>query len=129
MKILQVVSFFKPSWEAGGIARVCYEISKKLADKGHEVTIYTTDGFKSRLKVKKNQPVNVENMNVYYLRNLSNFLAKRNLCIPYLLPYLSKRDLRQFDVIHVREEEYQWKDHESVRIKERIKQLKIVDRK
>lgn len=101
LKILQVVSFFKPSWEAGGIARVCYEISKKLADKGHEVTIYTTDGFKSRLKVKKNQPVNVENMNVYYFRNLSNFLAKRNLCIPYLLPYISKRDLQQFDVIHV----------------------------
>ena len=101
MKILQVVSFFKPSWEAGGIARACYEISKKLTDKGHEVTIYTTDGFKSRLKVKKNQPVNVENMNVYYFRNLSNFLAKRNLCIPYLLPYISKRDLQQFDVIHV----------------------------
>lgn len=30
MKILHVTNFFKPSWEAGGIARVAYEISKKI---------------------------------------------------------------------------------------------------
>ena len=53
MKILQVTNFFKPSWEAGGIARVAYEISKELVNRGHEVTVYTTDGFKYRLNFKK----------------------------------------------------------------------------
>ena len=40
MKILQVVDFFKPSWEAGGTVRICYELSKRLADKGYEVMVY-----------------------------------------------------------------------------------------
>jgi glycosyltransferase involved in cell wall biosynthesis len=101
MKILEVVDFFKPSWEAGGIVRVCYEISKRLADKGHEITVYTTDGFKSRLEVKKNQPVDVEGMEVYYFRNVSNFLAKRNFYLPYLLPYVAKKDIQKFDIIHI----------------------------
>ena len=40
MKILQVTPVFKPLWESGGIARVAYEISKHLAERGHELTIY-----------------------------------------------------------------------------------------
>ncbi len=101
MKILQVVDFFKPSWEAGGIVRVSYEISKKLSENGHEVTIYTTDGLKSRLKVKKNQPIDIEGMEVYYFSNVSNFLAKKNLYFPYLLPTIAKKDLRNFDIVHI----------------------------
>ena len=101
MKILQVVDFFKPSWEAGGIVRVCYELSKRLAEKGHEVTVYTTDGFKSRLKVKKNQPVGFEGMEVYYFRNVSNYLAKRNFYLPYLLPRIAKDEIQTFDIVHI----------------------------
>ena len=101
MKILQVVDFFKPSWEAGGIVRVCYELSKRLADNGHGVTIYTTDGFKSRLKVKKNQPVDVECMEVYYFRNVSISLTKRNFYLPYLLPLIAKKNIQKFSVVHI----------------------------
>lgn len=101
MKILQVVSFFKPSWEAGGTVRVCYEISKKLLEKGHLITVYTTDGFKYRLKVKKNTPVFVDNMPVYYFRNVSNLLARKNICIPYFLPYIAKKEIKNFDIIHM----------------------------
>jgi len=101
MKILQIVDFFKPSWEAGGTVRVCYELSRRLADKGHEITVYTTDGFKSRLKVKKNQPVDVEGMEVYYFRNVSNSLAKRNFYLPYLLPRIAKENIRKFDIVHI----------------------------
>ena len=100
MRILEVASFFKPSWEAGGIARVSYELSKRLSTR-HEVVVYTTDGFKSRLNIKKNRPIEVEGMSVYYFRNLSNFLARRNLCIPYLLPHIVKKDFHRFDIIHV----------------------------
>jgi hypothetical protein len=34
MKILQGTNFFKPSWGAGGSARVAYETSKKLVERG-----------------------------------------------------------------------------------------------
>ena len=104
MKILQVTNFFKPSWEAGGSTRVAYEISKKLVERGHEVTVYTTDGFKSKLNVKKNEPVDVDGIRTYYFRNLSSYLAREMvLPIPYYLPIVARRELRDFDVIHIHE--------------------------
>lgn len=104
MKILQVTNFFKPSWEAGGPARVAYDISLKLVDRGHEVTVYTTDGFKSRLSVEKNKPVDVDGIRTYYFQNLSSYLAKNLvLPIPYYLPLVASKHLKEFDVIHIHE--------------------------
>ena len=104
MKILQVTNFFKPSWESGGPARVAYEISKKLVERGHEVTVYTTDGFKWRIDVEKNKPVDVDGIKTYYFRNLSSYLTRKmNLPIPYYLPIVARRTLRDFDMIHIHE--------------------------
>lgn len=104
MKILQVTNFFKPSWEAGGPAKVSYELSKKLVEIGHDVTVYTTDGFKKRLDVEKNKPVDVDGIRTYYFRNLSSYLARKIvLPIPYYLPIVAKREIQNFDVIHFHE--------------------------
>jgi glycosyltransferase involved in cell wall biosynthesis len=104
MKILQVTNFFKPSWESGGPARVAYELSKKLVERGHDVTVYTTDGFKSRLDVEKNKPVDVDGIKTYYFRNLSSHLAREMvLPIPYFLSRVARKEIRDFDVIHIHE--------------------------
>ena len=104
MKILQVTNFFKPSWESGGPARVAYEISKKLVEKGHEVTVYTTDGFKYRLDVEKNKPVDVDGIKTYYFRNLSSYLTRKMLLpIPYYLPMVARKEIGDFDIIHIHE--------------------------
>jgi len=54
MKILQVVPYFHPAYAFGGPVNVVYQISKKLAKKGHEVVIYTSDAkdFGSRLNIE-----------------------------------------------------------------------------
>ena len=104
MKILQVTKFFKPSWESGGPARVAYEISKKLVERGHEVTVYTTDGFKWRLDVEKNKSVDVDGIKTYYFRNLSSYLARERVFpTPYYAPIVARREIRDFDVIHIHE--------------------------
>jgi glycosyltransferase involved in cell wall biosynthesis len=104
MKILQVTNFFKPSWESGGPARVVYGLSKKLMERGHEVTVYTTDGFKCRLDIEKNKPVNVDGIRTYYFRNLSSYLAREMvLPIPYYLPMVARKEIIDFDVIHIHE--------------------------
>lgn len=104
MKILQVTNFFKPSWEAGGPVRVVYEISKKLVEIGHEVTVYTTDGFKSRLDVKKNKPVDVDGLKIFYFRNLSLYLSRQMvLPTPYYLPIIVQKEIQDFDIIHIHE--------------------------
>ena len=104
MRILQVTNFFKPSWESGGPARVCYEISKELVKRGHEVSVYTTDGFKYRLNVPKNKPVIVDKIKTYYFRNLSNYLSRKLvLPIPYYLPFIARKEIKKFDIIHIHE--------------------------
>lgn len=104
MNILQVTNFFKPSWEAGGPARVTYEISKTLASKGHKVTVYTSDGFKSRLDVEKNKPVDVDGIKVYYFKNLSTYFSQKLIFpILYYLPVIVRKNIKNFDIIHIHE--------------------------
>lgn len=104
MNILQVTNFFKPSWETGGVTKVAYEISKNLIERGHEVTVYTTDGFKSRLDVEKNKPLDVDGITTYYFRNLSVFITNTmNLPIPYFLPFVVRKEIKKFDIIHIHE--------------------------
>lgn len=104
MKILQVTNFFNPSWESGGPARVAYEISKKLVERGHDVTVYTTDGFKWRLNVEKNKPVDVDGIKTYYFRNVSSYLARERVFpTPYYVPIVARKKIMNFDVIHIHE--------------------------
>ena len=104
MKILHVINFFKPSWESGGPARVAYGFSKKLIARGHEVTVYTTDGFKSKLDVEKNKPVDVDGIKTYYFKNLSSYLVRRMILpIPFYSPIIAKREIKNFDIIHIHE--------------------------
>lgn len=104
MKILHVTPFFKPSWEAGGPPRSVYEIARRQVKNGHEVTVFTTDGFKKRLDVKKNIPVDLEGIQTYYFRNLSMFLAGGlNFPVPYYLPIVTRKKLKEFDIIHIHE--------------------------
>jgi glycosyltransferase involved in cell wall biosynthesis len=104
MRILQVTNFFKPSWEAGGPVRSVYEISKRLIENGHDVTVYTTDGFKYRLNVRKNEPVLVDGIKTYYFRNISSHLSKTmNLPIPYYAPLILNKEIKNFEIIHINE--------------------------
>lgn len=103
MNILQVTNFFCPSWEAGGPPRVAYEMSKELISRGHNVTVYTTDGFKSKLNVLRNEPVNVDGITTYYFENLSRYLAKKVNLTPYYAPIVALNQIKKFDIIHIHE--------------------------
>jgi glycosyltransferase involved in cell wall biosynthesis len=104
MKILHVTNFYKPSWEGGGVARVAYDFATEQARIGHNVTVYTTDGFKKRLDVDKNKPIDVEGVRVYYFKNLSLFLSKRFLItLPLSMIGVVKKEIKGFDAIHIHE--------------------------
>jgi glycosyltransferase involved in cell wall biosynthesis len=102
VKILQVVDFFKPFWSSGGITPVAYHVARGLALKGHDVTVYSNgDGRDASVKVRKNRPTAVDGMTVYYFRNLCPPLARRNIYTTYMVPFVSRRELRRFDVVHI----------------------------
>jgi glycosyltransferase involved in cell wall biosynthesis len=84
MKILQVSTAFKPSWETGGTTRITYELSKGLINRNHEV--------------------NVDGVIVYYFTNISNYLAMHmNIVTPYYLPFIARKKIKEYDLIHIHE--------------------------
>ncbi|MCD6099028.1 MAG: glycosyltransferase [Candidatus Marinimicrobia bacterium] len=104
MKILQVISSFPPAYAYGGPVRVAYEISKKLVEKGHEVTVYTTDvsDAHSRLKHDKN-PMWMDDIEVHHFRNINNRLAHKNLPIAPGIAFALNKNIKNFDIIHIHE--------------------------
>jgi len=100
VKILHVTPVFYPAKAFGGIVGVSYEITKILAKRGHEVTVYSTDANKgSRIEKKFD---NISEVDVYYFRNLSNYLAWNNrLFLPLEMILAIKSNIKNFDVIHI----------------------------
>lgn len=103
MKILQVTNFFKPSFEAGGVSKVAYDVSRSLVKNNHEVTIFTTNRSEIDINVKVNRPLNVEGMKVYYFDNLRKYFPVKMIPIPYYLPIIARKEIQNFDVIHIHE--------------------------
>lgn len=104
MKILQVSSFFKPSWESGGVARVAYDISVGLSKKGHEVTVYTTNRSIYEYDLPINKFTEVDGLRVIYFENLRKYLSKILIpIIPYYLPIIIVKDIKNYDIIHIHE--------------------------
>lgn len=103
MKILQVSSSFKPAWGTGGTNKVAYEISKHLVARKHKVTVFTTDRGLKNLNIKKNSPNFLDGMEVYYFKNVSNYLAQNKIITPYYSPLIMRKLIKNFDLIHIHE--------------------------
>lgn len=102
MKILQVIPYF--SWSYGGPVRVVWDLAHKLAERNHEVTIFTTDvgpthRLASRDKIRSNRGVDVR-----YFRCLNNCAAQvlRLQISPQMRTAFSK-ELKNFDIVHSHE--------------------------
>ena len=102
MKILQVISSFPPAYAYGGPVKAAYEISKKLVERGHEVTVYTTDVYDAHSRFKyKNNPMWMDGIEVYHFRNISNKLAYKNFSIAPTMARALNKNIRNFDIIHL----------------------------
>lgn len=91
MRILQVIDYFSP--HGGGLVDLVNKLSKALAQRGHEVTIYTSDFKLDREYINSLPEVNV--CPFHCVSSLAGF---------YLMPGMvmeAKRHLRDFDIIHL----------------------------
>ncbi|KGK98087.1 hypothetical protein LI82_10130 [Methanococcoides methylutens] len=105
MKIAQVISTPPFAWATGGCARIAHELSKELANKGHEVTIITTDLYKPDQRyINTKNPEYIDGIRFFRFRCASNWLAwKHKLYIsPKLLRYL-KINLQEYEVVHLQD--------------------------
>lgn len=100
MRILQVVPHFYPAWSFGGIARVVYEISRQLAERGHDVTVHTTNALAPKINFKAAKgEYQIEGMKVRYYRNLS-WLGGLNLSSD-ALGTATLREVEDSDVVNM----------------------------
>jgi len=91
MKILQILQFFSPVH--GGSAEVPYRLSKELAKRGQEVTIFTSD-YKSSQEYINSIP----EVKVYLFRSWLNY-AKFHVT-PGMIKRV-KKEIKNFDIIHM----------------------------
>lgn len=91
MNILHVIPYFNPKY--GGDVNVCYNLCKHLVQRGHKVTIYTTN-FK---------------FDEMFARTLNNvcivpFHCFLNIQLFLYTPQMKKqlkKEIKNFDIIHV----------------------------
>lgn len=99
LKILFVIPYFAPAWGGGGPAKLSFDYAKELIKKGHKVTVYTSDvQYKKERIIKKHDFL--DGIEVYYLENLSNYLACKRIYLPLGFPKLLRETICNFDIIH-----------------------------
>lgn len=93
MKILHVLPYF--TLKRGGDVNVCYNLSKHLIKKSHEVTIITTDFEFDEEYAKTLEEVGVKVISFRCIANIKLFLIS-----PSMKKWL-KSNIKNFDVIHI----------------------------
>ena len=83
MHVLQVSPYFPPTWAYGGIPRIVYGLSRALAQRGHRMSVWTTDAFDEGARSPQQNHFTLEGIDVRVSKNWSNRLAyKHQLFLP-----------------------------------------------
>lgn len=108
MRLVFVIPYFYPALQYGGQPKSCYELARLLVRRGHHVKVLTTDSAgAARLSVIQQppgRPVDVEGIEVFYYRNISNALAFRHRLF-WPVEFFRDLDghLEDCDVLHIHE--------------------------
>ena len=93
MNILEVIPYF--TFASGGDVAVCYNLTRQFTDKGHDVTILTTN-----FEYNKEDTDTIDNLqmvNVDYKFNFALFIYS-----PQMKKWLDE-NIKNFDIIHMHE--------------------------
>lgn len=98
MKILYIIPTYKPSTRYGGTTEVASHLAESLQKKGHEVTVYTTNGNgPDNLDIPTGRPVTVDGVTVFFFRRYTG--DHSHICPGLWLKVLLCA--RTFDVVHL----------------------------
>lgn len=103
MKILHVIPYY--GWEYGGPVRVVHELSRKLSNLGHQVTVFTTEVRKSsHQKNSRPDAATSRQVEVRYFRTFGHSFANRyGICISLSMMKALASDVGRYDIVHVHE--------------------------
>lgn len=102
LRILHIVPYYDPAWAYGGPVRAIYELTVRLAARGHEVTVCTTDAYTATTRAAPGEHT-IDGVRVIRFPNLSNSLAWSRIFVPRGMRPALTRLLANADVAHLTE--------------------------
>lgn len=104
-KLLRVIPRYAPAWRYGGSVRFSYDLDSALAERGFDITVYTSDQIDEHHRSERRFE-RIGDINVHRFPNPVNHLASQAAWLG-LYPRGLRRALletvRQFDLVHVTE--------------------------
>ncbi len=98
MRLLHVVPTYVPAWRHGGPILAVHGLCRALVERGHEVTVLTTDVHgHGRLDVPLGEPVTIDGVEVWYFP----VRWPRRLYISPALGRAARQILHGFDLLHL----------------------------
>jgi glycosyltransferase involved in cell wall biosynthesis len=112
LRILHVAPYFKDAWAYGGIPRVVHALTRGLAQRGHSVTVCTTDVCDDQTRLPRQEitrtrfhswkSVTPDGVDVRVFPNLSNRLAYHlQFFVPLGLDRYMTNHAAAFDIAHL----------------------------
>jgi glycosyltransferase involved in cell wall biosynthesis len=102
LRLLHITPYYSPAFAYGGTIRAAYELCKRLAGRGHDVTVYTTDALDAKHRATPREEV-IDGVTVRRFRNVSNALAWNRLFVPMSMWRGLADVMRSYDVVHLHE--------------------------
>jgi glycosyltransferase involved in cell wall biosynthesis len=105
MKIAQIISTPPFAWATGGSARVVYDLSRELANRGHNVTIITTDLYTPYQRYPSDLEVSgSEKITILRFPYFSDWLAwKKKIYISVDLINYIRVHIGEYDIVHLQD--------------------------
>lgn len=111
MRILHVTPYYEQAWAYGGIPRIATTLARGLVERGHHVTVCTTDVVSARERLRRSghgrpfspsAATDSHGVDVRIFPNLSNALAYHlQLFLPIGMDAYLRAHAADFDVAHV----------------------------
>lgn len=105
MKIAQIISTPPMAWATGGCARVVYDISRELANRGHDVTIITTNLYEPYKEFPSDLEVpGSEKISILRFPYFSDWLAwRKKIYISIGMINYIRNHIEEYDIVHLQD--------------------------
>jgi glycosyltransferase involved in cell wall biosynthesis len=103
MHILHITPYYAPAYSFGGVVSASQGLSRALVQRGHQVTVLTTDALSLNTKISNERETVIEGVRVLRVPNQIYALRKLNLSTPFALRKIIAPVLPSVDVVHLHE--------------------------
>ena len=74
MRILHLTPYYKPAYAFGGVVRAVEGMARALVERGHQVTVLTTDAMDYKRRLSGAQDETIDGVRIIRCPNVSTWL-------------------------------------------------------